>query len=88
MLLLDDTWTGGGHAQSAVLGLRAAGATRVSLLVVARWIKKEFGNNAEFLRELASGSGLQPRDLPMDGRELSVNRQTAAAADPSVRRGR
>jgi hypothetical protein len=53
VLLLDDTWTGGGHAQSAVLGLRAAGATSVSLLVVARWIKKEFGNNAEFLREIA-----------------------------------
>jgi hypothetical protein len=53
VLLLDDTWTGGGHAQSAVLGLRAAGATSVSLLVVARWINKEFGNNAEFLREIA-----------------------------------
>jgi hypothetical protein len=53
VLLLDDTWTGGGHAQSAVLGLRAAGATRVSLLVVARWIKQDFGNNAAFLRELA-----------------------------------
>jgi hypothetical protein len=52
VLLLDDTSTGG-HAQSAVLGLRAAGAARVSLLVVARWIKKDFGNNAEFLRELA-----------------------------------
>jgi hypothetical protein len=53
VLLLDDTWTGGGHAQSAVLGLRAAGATRVSLLVVARWIKPDFGNNPSFLRELA-----------------------------------
>jgi hypothetical protein len=54
ILLLDDTWTGGGHAQSAALALRLAGAARVSLLVVARWIKEDFGNNASFLRELAN----------------------------------
>ena len=53
MLLLDDTWATGGHAQSAVLGLRAAGAAHVSLLVVARWIKADFGDNAAFLRGLA-----------------------------------
>jgi hypothetical protein len=53
VLLLDDTWTTGGHAQSAVLGLRAAGAARVSLLVVARWIKADYGDNAAFLRSLA-----------------------------------
>jgi predicted amidophosphoribosyltransferase len=53
VLLIDDTWTAGGHAQSAALSLRRAGAARVSLLVVARWIKKDFGSNAGFLRELA-----------------------------------
>lgn len=53
VLLLDDTWATGGHAQSAVLGLRAAGAAHVSLLVVARWIKADFGDNATFLRSLA-----------------------------------
>lgn len=53
VLLLDDTWATGGHAQSAVLGLRAAGAAHVSLLVVARWIKADFGDNAAFLRGLA-----------------------------------
>jgi predicted amidophosphoribosyltransferase len=53
VLLMDDTWTGGGHAQSAALSLRRAGAARVSVLVVARWIKKDFGDNAGFLRDLA-----------------------------------
>ncbi|GAA1789889.1 phosphoribosyltransferase [Actinomadura chokoriensis] len=49
VLLLDDTWTSGGHAQSAALSLREAGASTISVLVVARWIKPEFGNNAKFL---------------------------------------
>jgi hypothetical protein len=53
VLLIDDTWTGGGHAQSAALSLRRAGAARISVLIVARWIKKDFRDNAGFLRELA-----------------------------------
>jgi predicted amidophosphoribosyltransferase len=52
VLLLDDTWTTGGHAQSAALALKNAGADRVSLLVVARWIKRDFGDNGWFLRKI------------------------------------
>ena len=52
VLLLDDTWTSGGHAQSAAVSLRAAGASRVSTLVVARWIKPGFADNATFLAGL------------------------------------
>lgn len=54
VLLMDDTWATGGHAQSASLALRSAGAAHVSLLVVARWLKPEFGDNAKFLRDNAS----------------------------------
>lgn len=53
VLLMDDTWTSGGHAQSAALALHGAGATRVSLLVVARWISRDYGDNGGFLRKLA-----------------------------------
>jgi hypothetical protein len=53
VLLVDDTWARGGHAQSAVLSLRAAGAARVSVLVAARWINEDFGANAAFIRGLA-----------------------------------
>ncbi len=53
-LLIDDTWTTGGHAQSAVLALRRAGAARVSALVVARWLKEDYGENKRFIAELAS----------------------------------
>lgn len=53
VLLVDDAWASGGHAQSAVLALRTVGAAHVSLLVVARWIKEEYGDNATLLRSLA-----------------------------------
>ena len=53
VLLVNDTWARGGHARSAVLALRAAGAARVSVLVAARWINEDFGGNAAFLRGLA-----------------------------------
>lgn len=49
VLLLDDTWTKGGHAQSAALALRRAGAGKVSVLVAARWIRRDFAGNARFL---------------------------------------
>jgi predicted amidophosphoribosyltransferase len=52
VLLVDDTWATGGHAQSAALALKKAGASRVSLLVVARWLKPDFGDNERFLRKL------------------------------------
>lgn len=38
VLVIDDTWTGGGHATSAALAVRAAGGTHVSVLVLARWL--------------------------------------------------
>jgi predicted amidophosphoribosyltransferase len=66
VLLIDDTWTGGGHAQSAVLALRRAGAAHVSVLVVARWIKEDFGENAKFLRELAD-QDYDPKVCPWTG---------------------
>jgi predicted amidophosphoribosyltransferase len=66
VLLVDDTWTGGGHAQSAALALRAAGAGKVSVLVVARWIKEDFGHNADFLRKL-SGRDYDPAICPWTG---------------------
>ncbi len=52
MLLIDDTWTTGGHAQSAVLALRRAGAAWVSVLVVGRWLKEDYGDNREFIANL------------------------------------
>jgi hypothetical protein len=66
VLVVDDTWARGGHAQSAVLALRAAGAARVSVLVAARWINEEYGGNAAFIRGLA-GRDYDPAICPWTG---------------------
>jgi hypothetical protein len=52
VLLVDDTWVSGGHAQSAAMALRKSGAARVSLLLVARWMTRDTSTGARFLREL------------------------------------
>jgi predicted amidophosphoribosyltransferase len=65
-LLIDDTWTTGGHAHSAALALRNAGAARVSVLVVARWLKEDYGNNKQFLADLATRD-YDPRICPWTG---------------------
>ncbi len=66
VLLIDDTWTGGGHAQSAAIALHRSGAGRVSLLVVARWVNADFGDNAHFLREV-EGRDFDPGTCPWTG---------------------
>ncbi len=55
VLLVDDTWTGGGHAQSANLALRTAGAEHVSVLVIGRWLNPQYGVNEKFIREHLGG---------------------------------
>lgn len=42
VLLVDDTWATGGHAQSAAHALAAAGAQKVALVVVGRHIRRDF----------------------------------------------
>lgn len=41
VLLLDDTWTTGGHARSAADSLHAAGAGTVSLVVIGRHVNRD-----------------------------------------------
>jgi predicted amidophosphoribosyltransferase len=42
VLLLDDTWTTGGHAQSAAHALREAGASKIALVVVGRYLRPDW----------------------------------------------
>ncbi len=51
VLVLDDTWTTGSNAQSAALALRGAGAERVSVLVVGRWLSPGYGTTRRFIGE-------------------------------------
>ncbi|MBV9512895.1 MAG: amidophosphoribosyltransferase [Mycobacteriaceae bacterium] len=51
VLLLDDTWTSGANARSAALAVRRAGARRVSVLVIGRWLVPRYGRNSQFIRD-------------------------------------
>ncbi len=42
VLLLDDTWAAGGHAQSAAHALTAAGAQKVALVVIGRHVRRNY----------------------------------------------
>lgn len=42
VLLLDDTWTSGGHAGSAAQVLLEAGAAKVALVVIGRHIRRDY----------------------------------------------
>lgn len=63
VLVIDDTWASGSHAQSLVLTARAAGAELVSVLIVARWIKPTFADNKRFIAEHLNRL-YDPRDCP------------------------
>jgi hypothetical protein len=54
VLLVDDTWTTGGHAQSAAVALHLAGAAQVSTLIFARWLEPSFETTRPFMPSLAS----------------------------------
>lgn len=47
ILLIDDTWTAGGHARSAAWHLRQAGATSVGLVVIGRHVQTDWKLGSE-----------------------------------------
>lgn len=50
ILLLEDTWTTGAHAESAAAALKRAGARRVTLLTIARWLDPSRGSTTDFMK--------------------------------------
>jgi hypothetical protein len=68
VLILDDTWTTGANAQSAVLAARRAGAAAVSVMVVGRWLRPDFGRNAQFIKTRLARD-YDPWICPVTGRE-------------------
>jgi hypothetical protein len=51
VLLIDDTWTSGGHIQSVAVALKRAGAVKVAALTVARWMDKDDPRTKRVLNE-------------------------------------
>ncbi|MGW7527795.1 hypothetical protein [Streptomyces sp. NPDC054783] len=51
VLLIDDTWATGNHAQSAGAALKAAGAASVAIVVLGRHLNIGYGNTAEHIAQ-------------------------------------
>ena len=66
VVVLDDSWTTGSNAQSAVLTLRRGGAAAVSVIVVGRWLSPHFGTTADFVRTRLDQT-YDPRSCPVTG---------------------
>jgi predicted amidophosphoribosyltransferase len=62
ILLLDDTWTTGGHARSASHALLEAGASKVALVVIGRHV----GPDYEPVKDSGSTCGKLLKALPED----------------------
>lgn len=68
VLLVDDTWARGGHAQSAAAALKAADADAVSVLLLARWLapSSRAPVTGTFIRERLTHD-YDPRQCPWTG---------------------
>ncbi|WP_155057098.1 type I phosphoribosyltransferase [Streptomyces blattellae] len=51
VLLIDDTWTTGNHAQSASTALKAAGAGSVATVVLGRHLNINYGDTATYVEQ-------------------------------------
>jgi predicted amidophosphoribosyltransferase len=72
VLLLDDTWAAGGHAQSAAHALTVAGAQKVALVVIGRHVRRDY--------EPVQGSGESCGDI-FDALPESFDWATCAVHD-------
>lgn len=66
VLLVEDTWVGGGRVQSAAAALKAAGATSVTALVLARWLDRRRGRTEELVEEIRH-EAFDPDICPLSG---------------------
>jgi predicted amidophosphoribosyltransferase len=49
VLVIDDTWTTGAHAQSASAALKAAGAAGAGVLAIGRWVTPGYRDHGAWL---------------------------------------
>lgn len=66
VLVIDDTWAGGGHVQSVALTLKKAGAHRVTALVMARWLEPSWSTTRPFINDRLT-SDFEPYVCPFTG---------------------
>jgi hypothetical protein len=52
VLVVDDAWISGAKAQSAAVALKAAGAHRVTILCIGRWLRHDWADHRTFIEGL------------------------------------
>lgn len=52
VLVVDDTWVSGAKSQSAALALKDAGAARVTILCVTRWLRHDWPDHRQLIETL------------------------------------
>ncbi len=65
VLVFDDTWTTGASTQGAAVALRRAGATRVSVVVLGRWLNDGWPPTQRFLHARPAEELWQPQICPV-----------------------
>lgn len=50
ILVVDDTWTTGAHAQSASAALKSAGASKIGVVAIGRWFNPGYQDQSRWLR--------------------------------------
>lgn len=64
VLVVDDTWVSGGHAQSVAMALKQAGAAHVSILTVGRWLNPKHERTQLIYRQAIAGRHFNPDTCP------------------------
>lgn len=67
VLLIDDTWTTGGSAQSVATTLKSAGSESVTILVMGRWLRNSWPPSAQFISTEMKQKPYSPFDCPVSG---------------------
>lgn len=64
VMIVDDTYTSGGHAQSVAMALKEAEAGKVSILTVARWLDIDKESVKQFYKDHIRSSPYDPTICP------------------------
>ncbi|WP_179476211.1 hypothetical protein [Mycolicibacterium vinylchloridicum] len=67
VMVIDDTWVSGGHAQSVAAALKQAGASKVSVLTVARWVDLADPVSDRFYKKRIHTATYDPAVCPWTG---------------------
>ena len=67
VLIIDDTWTTGGNAQSLATAFKNSGAGKVTILVAGWWLKVSWKPSGDFISGAMKNKPYNPFDCPISG---------------------